>query len=223
MNPAPEPRATGHDLSGILGHSRPRVPRDPCATAITGRTVVGVDSAVVSGTFTQSGIHFQAQTGNQFIDLAGVTSNSTTSGVTQTVPTTVGQTYRLQFQVGSAQGGGFFFPSTIDVSVNDGPRISHTNPATPSTALDWKPFTLSFVATTPNTKITFFNGGASNNYSSSLDGASLEPVNAAVPALGAPGGAALLGALGFLATSMLGRAARRDRALLRRALLRRER
>ena len=49
------------------------------STAITGWTVVGVDSAVTSGTFMQSGITFQAQAGNQWIDLAGVTSNSMSS------------------------------------------------------------------------------------------------------------------------------------------------
>lgn len=167
------------------------------STAISGWTVVGVDSAIVNGSFTQSGILFRAQAGNQYIDLAGVTSNSQTSGVTQTVATTIGQAYQLRFQVGSAQGGGFFFPSTIDVSLNDGPRVSHTNPATPANALDWKPFVLSFVATTPTTKITFLNGGASSNFNSALDGASLEPV-AAAPALGVPGGVTLLGALGLL-------------------------
>src|SRR5690606_12309030 len=46
------------------------------STAITGWRVVGVDSAVVSTAFVQSGITFQAQHGNQWIDLAGVDSNS---------------------------------------------------------------------------------------------------------------------------------------------------
>ena len=50
------------------------------SNAITGWTVVGVDSAVTNTNFTQSGIHFQAQDGIQFIDLAGITSNSNTSG-----------------------------------------------------------------------------------------------------------------------------------------------
>jgi hypothetical protein len=42
------------------------------STAITGWTVVGVDSAVTSGSFVQSCITFQAQQGFQWVDLAGV-------------------------------------------------------------------------------------------------------------------------------------------------------
>ena len=66
------------------------------STAITGWTVVGVDSAVTNGSFTQSGITFQAQDGNQWIDLAGVTSNNRASGVTQTVPTADGRRPRVR-------------------------------------------------------------------------------------------------------------------------------
>src|SRR6185369_16191668 len=51
------------------------------STGITGWTVVGVDSSVISSTFTQAGITFQAQNGAQWTDLAGVTSNSASSGV----------------------------------------------------------------------------------------------------------------------------------------------
>lgn len=178
------------------------------STAISGWTVVGVDSAIVNGSFIQSGILFRAQAGNQYIDLAGVTSNSQSSGVTQTVATTVGLAYQLRFHVGSAQGGGFFFPSTFDLSLNDGPRVAHTNPATPTNALDWMAFSVPFVATTPTTKITFFNGGASNNFNSALDGVSLELAPTAVPTLGLPGAAALLGALALLASARPGPARR---------------
>lgn len=173
------------------------------STAITGWTVVGVDSAVVSGTFTQSGILFRAQSGSQYVDLAGVTSNSQSSGVTQTVTTTIGQTYELRFHVGSAQGGGFFFPSTIDLRIDAGPRTSFTNPATPANQLDWREFSVSFVATSATTQIAFFNGGASNNFNSALDHATLEAVGATVPSLEAYGLCALFFALCFLAFEQL--------------------
>ncbi len=75
------------------------------STGITGWTVVGVDSSVISGTFTQAGIVFQAQNGLQWADLAGVTSNSSSSGVRQNVATTIGGVYELSFYVGSAPGG----------------------------------------------------------------------------------------------------------------------
>jgi uncharacterized membrane protein YgcG len=125
------------------------------STSISGWTVVGIDSALVHESFTQSGIVFQAQSGDQYIDLAGVTSNSQSSGVVQSVPTTIGERYVLRFHVGSAQGGGFFFPSTIDLRIDGGPRTSYTNPATPSNQLAWQEFTVPFVATNASTQIAF--------------------------------------------------------------------
>jgi hypothetical protein len=156
------------------------------STSISGWTVVGIDSALVHESFTQSGIVFQAQSGDQYIDLAGVTSNSQSSGVVQSVPTTIGERYVLRFHVGSAQGGGFFVAATIDLRIDGGPRTSYTNPATPSNQLAWQEFTVPFVATNASTQIAFFNGGAANNFNSALDHATLE-VAPSVPALDAYG------------------------------------
>ncbi len=146
------------------------------STAITGWTVVGVDSSVVSGSFTQSGIVFEARDGNQWIDLAGVTSNSSSSGVTQNVATTIGGVYDLSFYVGSATGGGIFFPSTVDLSIDGGPRVGFTNPTGPSNMLNWKLFTVQFTATSTTTNITFLNGSAANNFLCALDNVSITGV-----------------------------------------------
>ncbi|MBI5763033.1 MAG: DUF642 domain-containing protein [Planctomycetes bacterium] len=145
------------------------------STGITGWTVVGVDSSVVSGTFTQSGIVFQAQSGNQWTDLAGVTSNSSTSGVTQNVATMIGGVYQLSFYVGSATGGPFF-PATVDLSINGGARVGYTNPIGPTNMLNWKLFTVPFTATSTTTTITFFNGSAANNFLCALDNVSITEV-----------------------------------------------
>lgn len=145
------------------------------STAITGWTVVGVDSSVISGTFTQAGIVFQAQSGNQWIDLAGVTSNSSTSGVRQNVATAIGGVYQLSFYVGSATGGPFF-PATVDLSINGGARVGYTNPTGPSNMLNWKLFTVEFTATSATTTVTFFNGSAANNYLCALDNVSISSV-----------------------------------------------
>ncbi len=146
--------------------------------AITGWQVVGVDSAVTSGSFVQSGITFQAQDGVQYNDLAGVTSNSPTSGVMQTIATSAGALYELKFYVGSALDtqNGFFFPSTVDLSINGGSRVSYLNPASPSNMLDWRLFTVNFTATGPSTTLTFLNGSAANNFLSALDNVSVEQV-----------------------------------------------
>ena len=146
------------------------------STAITGWTVVGVDSALVSGSFSQSGITFNAHSGAQWIDLAGQASNSSFSGVTQDVATVVGQSYLLSFFVGSAKDNSVFFPVTIDLSINNGARESFTNPNAPNNHLDWMGFTKSFTATSATTNITFFNGGLSNNYLSALDSVSMTAV-----------------------------------------------
>ena len=161
------------------------------STAITGWTVVGVDSDLISGSFMQSGITFQAQEGAQWIDLAGHTSNSQSSGVTQDIATTIGLSYAISFYVGSATDNGFFYPSLIDLSINGGPRTTYTNPTAPSNMLDWELFTVPFTATQNTTNITFYNGGASNNYLSAVD-------NIAVAVVPEPS-TAFFGSVGLLA------------------------
>src|SRR4029077_9755692 len=69
------------------------------STAITGWTVVGVDVTVISGSFSQSGITFQAQSGAQWLDLTGSQSNSPSTGVRQLVSTVTNQVYDLNFYV----------------------------------------------------------------------------------------------------------------------------
>jgi hypothetical protein len=174
-------------------------------TGITGWTVVGIDSTVVN-TFTQNGITFQVQEGNQWIDLAGVTSNSRTSGVTQGVATKVGQSYALDFYVGSATDNLFFFPSTVDLSIDGGARVGYTNPIAPSDRLDWKLFTVEFTATNTTTNLTFFNGSAPNNFLGALDNVSLRAVPAGVPE---PASLVLLAA-SLIAGSVWSRRSRRN-------------
>jgi hypothetical protein len=150
------------------------------STAITGWTVVGVgpDSvSLISTSFMQSGVTFQAQDGQQWIDLAGHLSNSQSSGVTQTIATTPGL-YEISFWVGSADDNvnDFFFPSTVHLSINDGPRVPFTNPTAPPNMLNWQQFVVPVVAVGASTKITFYNGGASNNFLSALDHVVFESV-----------------------------------------------
>ncbi len=143
------------------------------STAITGWTVVGIESSIVNGSINVAGIILQAQDGDQWIDLAGQNSNSPSNGVRQFIPTVIGQCYELNFYVGSATGGGFVFPSTVDLSIDGGSRVSYFNPTGPSNMFDWKQFTVQFMATTTTTNITFFNGSAANNFLCALDNVSL--------------------------------------------------
>lgn len=143
------------------------------STAINGWTVVGIDSAVVNTKYSQNGITFNSQHGNQYLDLAGVNSNSTSSGVTQTISTLVGVNYLVSFYVGSATDNFQHFPSTVDLTIDGGPRIGYTNPNAPTTSVDWKLFTVPFTAQNTTTTLTFQNGSASTNYLGALDNVSV--------------------------------------------------
>ena len=142
---------------------------------------MGVESIVVDGAFTFTGITFQAQHGSQWIDLSGTASNSMTNGVTQSFSTMIGSGYEVSFYVGSATNGSNVFPSTVDLSINGGPRLSFTNPNAPTNMLDWRLFTVNFTATSSSTNLTFFNGSASTNFLSGLDNVSVIAVPEASP------------------------------------------
>lgn len=169
------------------------------STLITGWTVVGVDSAVVSDTFVQSGITFNASEGSQWLDLAGVTSNSMLSGVTQTVATVAGASYELSFYVGGTSDASLFFPATIDVSVDGSARTSFANTATPRNSVDWQLFTVGFVAAAPTTALTFFNGSGPGNFFNGLDDVSLNAVSVTTPVPEPAEWALITGGLAFIA------------------------
>lgn len=148
------------------------------STAITGWTVVGVDSTVVDTNFVSHGITFQAQDGSQWLDFTGPGTNASANGVTQDITTTIGQLLSLSFYVGSATDNIDIFASTVDLSIDGGARVGYTNPNTPTNMLDWQLYTVQFTATGTTTNLTFFNGSAGNNHLSALDNVSLTAVSA---------------------------------------------
>ena len=156
----------------------------------------GTEVAIVSGSFSQNGVTFEAQDGNQWLDLTGNGSNST-EGVAQTVSTTAGDKYHLSFYVGNTTGGSIFgTTSTVNVSINGGPSTSFTNSATDATGLNWQLFTLDFIASTTSTTINFANADPGNDNSNGLD-------NVALVDLG-PSAVPLPGALPLFVTGLVG-------------------
>lgn len=162
------------------------------STALTGWTVVGSLVTVINTSYVESGITFNAQSGSQWLDLTGPASNLASNGVTQDVPTTIGEFYRLSFWVGSATNNFNIFASTVDLSIGGGPRVSFTNPTAPRSSMDWQLFSADFAATSALTNITFFNGSGPNNNLSGLDNVTLEVIPA-------PSAVALLGLGGLMA------------------------
>lgn len=155
------------------------------STAITGWVVVGFDATVVSGPFPALPMIFQAQDGNQFLDLTGPGTNSSTNGVVQSVATIPGQLYSLSFHVGSGTDFSTFAASTVDLSIDGGARVGYTNPNIPATHLDWQQFVVEFTATGLVTDIAFYNGSGAGNHLSGLDNVAITaiPESSAIPVL----------------------------------------
>ena len=140
------------------------------STGITGWTVVGPQVSIVSGSSTENGSSFPAESGTQWLDLTGDTGDSDAEGVSQTVATLAGTSYSLSYYVGNVinSAGGFGTTSTVDVDVNGVPFQASTNSGG-GTTLTWEQFQTSFVATSASTAIAFLNGDPSYDNSNGLD------------------------------------------------------
>lgn len=123
---------------------------------ITGWTVVGNNTALISEPYTENGILFNAQSGNQWVDLSGF-QNTTADGLQQTVATTIGQDYRLAFHVGRTD---FFDPiaAVVNLQINGDPAGSFANFGLTPGATNWQQFVVDFTATSDSTTLTFLNG-----------------------------------------------------------------
>jgi hypothetical protein len=86
--------------------------------------------------------------------------------------------YTLSFWIGNIvdPGGTYGKTSTVEVSINGGPRIPFTNAdETGATAMNRKQFTTSFTANSASTTIAFFNGDPGNDNSNGLDNIAILP------------------------------------------------
>jgi Protein of unknown function (DUF642) len=168
---------------------------------IPGWAVVGLNNtevSIVSGTFQQGGITFEAQNGNQWLDLTGDGTNSTAEGVSQAVSTIAGHSYLLSYFIGNTTGGGGFgTTSTVNVSINGTATFSDTNSNIDATGLDWKPIMHTFVASGSTTTLAFFNGDGPGDNSNGLDTIALTDQGVAGVAEPASGALLVSGLLGL--------------------------
>ena len=176
---------------------------------IGGWSVVGTQVLLIRNDYseTANGISaFNTQEGLNAVDLTGAANQGITSGVQQSVATTIGQTYTLSFFVGRGDDNGnrgqyYTTPSTVDLSLDGGPRVSYTNSFASPGAINWRQFSTSFVATQSSTLVTFFNNTTTNNYAG-LDALSLN----ATPE---PGAVSLLAGLAITGIGFTMRRARK--------------
>lgn len=165
------------------------------SSALTGWTVfgpAGTNVANVIGTFSQNGVSFPAQDGNQWLDLTGLSANST-EGVSQSVATIVGHQYQLSFFVGNTTGGGFGTTSTVNVLLNGISTFADVNSTVSPTTQNWQQFTHTFIATGISTALGFRNGDSGNDDDNGLDNVVLLDLGPAVNGVPEPGLLTLLG------------------------------
>lgn len=154
------------------------------STGITGWTVTGpadTGVSIVSTTFNQNGVTFEAEDGNQWLDLTGDGSNST-EGIMQSVATTAGTNYVLTFYIGNTTGGGIFGTTSTDALFINGTQVNtYENSNVDATGLNWEQFTYSFQASSASTTIGFVNQDPSGDNSNGLDKVDLEVGSSSVP------------------------------------------
>jgi hypothetical protein len=176
------------------------------SAGIAGWTVTGPAGkhvSIVSGTFSQNGVAFEAEDGAQWLDLTGFDDNSP-EGVSQTIATTPGDQYQLSYFIGNTTGGGIFgSTSTVHVLLNGVETYSDENSTADSTSLNWEQFTHSFVATGTSTILEFDNADPASDNSNGLDNVVLLDLGPAVgpgPSVPEPSSLALLSlsAIGLL-------------------------
>lgn len=159
---------------------------------LIGWTVVGSPAGWI-GSANPWGL--SASDGSRFLDLTDVSDSAPFSGLTQTLQTTIGQTYRLSFDLGSSSRWGR--PNAVRASAGDFSQVF--TGASAGTDSDWEHFSMVFTATAASTPLALI-GEAGVSFIG-LD-------NVAVSAVPAPAAAWTLGCgLGLLAC--LGRRSRR--------------
>ncbi|MFZ0664737.1 MAG: FGLLP motif-containing membrane protein [Acidimicrobiales bacterium] len=123
---------------------------------------------IVSGTFSQAGFSFPAESGKQWLDLTGESNSAT--GVSQFVPTVPGSTYLVSFGVGNVYDpqGIFGVTSTVDLLVN-GHRVRSATNRRRGTTQVWQRFEAHFTATSKRTDVAFLNGDPPSDTNNGLD------------------------------------------------------
>ena len=119
---------------------------------VIGGTATGNDGVAWLSNANSYGL--TAETGNYFVSLAGYRDNAPYFGVSQTVATTVGQTYALTFYLG-VDNSSVYYTGPIGVSVTAGPVTQTIENVSPTgTGNQWVAETVDFTATAASSTIS---------------------------------------------------------------------
>lgn len=146
--------------------------------ALTGWNVVGLTNnavSLLSTDYVEPNVAFTSESGVVAMDISGGDRPNLATGVNQTVATQIGQTYRLTFWVGNADGSGngnYRNDSILDLSIDGAAREHFVNGAITHHGVNWVEVTRTFTATRADTNIAFFNGTTADGFTG-LDNVSL--------------------------------------------------
>ena len=138
---------------------------------------------------------FNAQSGNQSVDLTGDHNQGPTDGIQQIISTIAGGQYRMTFWVGNAYNGGLPYPgiAIVDVQIGGVDFGDFTNTDTSLGYVNWRQFSIDFSAASTETLIAFYNAtppyfapGIENNWSG-LDNVAVNSVPGPIVGGGVPG------------------------------------
>ncbi|MCK1636018.1 PEPxxWA-CTERM sorting domain-containing protein [Bradyrhizobium sp. 157] len=136
--------------------------------------------SVVTTDFSQNGITFPAQSGNQWADLAGQDANGA-AGVQKAVTGLLGQIYTVSFWVGNVVDPNNVFgqSTTVNLLVDGVQVFSAVNTeGTGQPTQVWRQYTYQGVGTSNSTTFTFLSGDPSNDFSSGFDDVAISTVDA---------------------------------------------
>jgi hypothetical protein len=123
-----------------------------------------------------------ASVGNQWIDLTG--NYGYDKGLRSDAFTTIiGQTYRISFDLGDYNQAGFG-NATLGLQINSNPETLFTNLLSTSAVMDWKAYSLDWIANATSTSLTFIgrkNGTSSNDAGIGLDNVNVDLKAQTVP------------------------------------------
>lgn len=173
------PAASAQNLLKDSGFESPVIPAGSFSETFTAQqrigawTVIGnfvLSGAVtlVSGSYQQDGLTFNAHSGNQYLDLGPATYNNsgasgveTEQGVAQTAATTPGANYILSFWLGSVYDtiNGISDMSMVDVYINGYRTASMIETGKSGSKKQiWHQYSVTFTASSSETTVMLMNG-----------------------------------------------------------------